>query len=249
MQRYLKLGMLTHAMAAAVVVSVAGQAMAALKYELTLVNGSKMPISPAVIYVKDGQIGNAPVGSEPSLAFTQLCQTGNPEARSQELRSDSAVKFLAQTTGPILPGESKAIEIEVHDPLTQSVHFEAMYGKTKDACAVGTVGSHGLYSLKAHVTSLVQTKDSVVQTGAFTDPSLPAGRTYLDPYVCQGVADAVTCLRGLSMPTKEKCLIRSFTSYLPSLVSLLEMKYGASEVQSLIIPESGAVQVQLGLKH
>ncbi len=225
------------------------QAQAATKYILTVTNGGAMPVSPSAIYVKDGQGSNAQVGQQPTSGFIQLCQTGNPTTRVQELQSDSTVKFVTQTMAPVLPGESKSTEVDVRDPLSDSVHFEAMYGKTKDVCAVGSIGSHSLYALKQHVTAEVFSKDNVVQTGAFLDALLPMGTTYLDVNTCASAATAVACLRELALPNMGKQQIRFFSSYSPSLLMLLETKYGATEIPSLLVPSSGAVQVQLKLKH
>lgn len=218
-------------------------------YILTVTNGSAMPLSPFAIYTQNGQISKANVGTAPTNGFIQLCQTGNPMTRVQELGMNSDVTFRTQTTSMLMPGESRSIEIQVQDPLNQSIQFETMYGKTKDVCALGAVGSHSLYALKQHVTANVVGKDDVVQTGAFSDPAIPAGRTYLDPQVCSGVPDAISCLRSLSMPTGGNAKIRFFSGYLSSLTMLLETKYGASETLSLLFPTSGAVRFDLKLKH
>lgn len=52
----------------------------------------------------------------PTTGFVQLCQTGNVATRLGELKADSSVKFVTQTNAPIMPGESRAVEIEVINP-------------------------------------------------------------------------------------------------------------------------------------
>ncbi len=219
------------------------------KYELTITNGSQMPISPATIYTRTGTEPAFAIGSIPTGGLIQLCQMGNVTSRLSELRADMSVKFVTQTSTPILPGESRAVEIEVSNPRGQSVHFETMYGKTKDVCGVGSFSSHSLTALKQHVTLEAVQKDNTILTGAFTDPALPKGMTYLDPSVCASAMDAVTCLRELAVPETRKAQIRFFAGYFPSLITALEMKYGAPEVQTLLFPASGAIQFKLVLKH
>lgn len=223
-------------------------ANAATRYELTITNGSQMPISPAAIYVKGGEAKTL-VGQMPTTGFIQLCQTGNPMARLMELKADTTVKSAIQTNAPILPGESKSVEIEVADPLKQSIHFETMYGKTKDICGIGLVNSHSLVALKQHVTSEIMQKDNTVSTGAFTEPVLPAGMSYLDSSVCPTAMNAISCVRELSVPYNGKAQVRFFAGYFPSLITALEMKYGAADVQTLLFQTSGAIQIKLKLKH
>lgn len=223
------------------------RAQAEATYLLKLTNGGAMPLSPAAIYVKDGQIGNSQVGESPTAGFIQLCQSGNPALRVQELRADAKVKFVTQTTAPVLPGESRIIEISVMKPGHQSLHFETMYGKTKDICAVGAVGNRDLLALEKHLTMVVAGKDAVVQTGAFLDPAIPMGQS--DANTCSGASDAIACLRELALPNGGMAKIRFFSSYLPSLINFLEVKFGTADTQTLIIPSSGAVHFQLKLKH
>lgn len=228
---------------------VAGSAKAA-PYLLTITNGGVMPLSPAVVYVRDGQAGLATVGTEPTPGFIQLCQTGNGSLRTQELMANPSVKSVATTAmGVIMPGESRTVELEVSSPLTQSVHFESMYGKTKDACALGAAGSHALYALEQHVSPEYLAKDDAVVTGAFQGPALPPGRTYLDMNVCSMSADAVACVRELSQPTMGKAQIRVATPYLSTVQMLLETKYGAGQAQTLVVPSAGAVAFSLKLRH
>ncbi len=224
-------------------------AFAATTYSLTITNGGVMPISPSVTYVKNGQLPLTQVGQAPAPGFIQLCQTGNNMTRVQEVQMNMDVTAHAETMGLIMPGETRTVEIDVQDPLKQSLQFEAMYGKSKDACAVATFNSHSLYALKQHVTADIFAKDNVVQTGAFTVPALPAGRTYLDADVCAMQADAVSCLRSLSMPMMSGAKVRFFSPYLSSVPMLLEVKYGAAAAQELNLTSSGAVQFDLKMKH
>lgn len=233
----------------AVAAATTTQAAAPTLYVLTVTNGGAMPLSPMAIYTVNGQTPKARVGIPATPGFVQLCQTGNPTTRIQELAMSPDVTFKTQTSGMLMPGESRAIEIEVQDPLQQSIQFETMYGKTKDICAVSGVGSHGLYALQQHVTSAVLGKDDVLQTGAFLDPALPMGRTYLDPQVCSMASDAVSCLRSLALENPRQGKIRFFSGYLSSLTMLLESKYGTEQTLNLMIPSSGAVRFELRLKH
>lgn len=230
-------------------IAAAANAEATTKYELTITNSSQMPISPAAIYTKNGAESAAPVGSMPTVGFIQLCQTGNVMTRIGELKMDSSVKFVTQTNSPIMPGESRAVVIEVLNPQQQSVHLETMYGKSKDACGVGSINSHNLVALKQHVTTEVIQKDNTLLTGAFADPVLPAGMTYLDPSVCPAAMNAISCLRELAVPNTGKAQVRFFAGYFPSLITALEMKYGVADVQTLLFPTSGAIQLKLKLKH
>ncbi len=218
-------------------------------YELTVTNGLQMPISPAVIYSKVGQSPFAGIPGESSAGFVQFCQSGKADLRAAEVRKNPENRFVMTTMTPILPGESKVIAVEVSDPKKESIHFEAMYGKTKDACGIGSFNSHSLIALNQHVTTSVRAKDDVILTGAFLDPALPAGMTYLDPTVCATSADAISCLRELALPNSGRHTIRFFAGYLPSLLTALETKYGASDAQTLLLPTSGAIQFNLKLKH
>jgi hypothetical protein len=236
--------------ASCLAVSATAHAQAIEKYELTITNGSQMPLSPAVIYVKGDGLSAAPVGSVPSVGFTQLCQTGNRMTRINELKSNASVKFVAETTAPILPGESRSIEVQVMNPRQQSIHFETMYGKTKDVCGVVSLNSHSLVALKHHVSSEIIQNDITVLTGAFMDPVVPPGMEYPDvDELCPSAMNAVSCLRELALPNPGRASVRFFSGYLPSLITALEMKFGAADVRTLLFPESGAIQAKLKLKH
>lgn len=223
-------------------------AHAGVKYELTLTNGSQTPISPPVIYSRAGE-SLASVGSQPTVGFVQICETGSTTTRLSELKADSSVKFITSLNAPIMPGESKTIEVDIFDTNSESIHLETMYGKTKDVCGVASINSHSLVALRQHVTNVVFYKDNVVLTGAFTEPVLPTGMTYLDPSLCASAMNAISCLRELSVKKPGKAQIRFFSGYLPSLINALEMKYGATDVQTLLFPSSGAIELKLKLKH
>ncbi|MCB0361644.1 MAG: hypothetical protein KDD35_02935 [Bdellovibrionales bacterium] len=224
-------------------------ALASTSYQLTITNGSKMPISPAAIYIVKGNSASAEVGVEASVGYIQLCQTGNPSTRLNELKANPLVQSTIQTAAPILPGKSITVEIEVKSPRYQSIHFEAMYGKTKDICGVGSFNSHSLVALKQHLTSEVIQRDSTLVTGAFSEPDLKGGIDYFNSGPCSSAIDALACLREISEPASNKGVIRFFSGYLPSLLNALEAKYGSTDVQGLIIPSSGAIQLKLKLKH
>lgn len=227
----------------------AATAQTVTRYVLTITNGSSMPISPAAVFTKPGSDASAAIGARATTGLIALCQTGNPAQRITELRADSSIKNAVQTMGPVLPGASLSIEIDVNTIQQQSIQFEAMYGKTKDACAVTSFSSHSLVALKQHSTSEVIQKDNAILTGAFTEPVMPQGMTYLDGAFCASSKDAVSCLRELSLTQPTPGKIKFFAGYLPSLVTALELKYGVADVQTLLFPSSGAVQFKLQLKH
>ncbi len=219
------------------------------RYVLTVSNGSSMPISPAAVFVKSGSDASTAIGIHATTGLIALCQTGNPSQRTTELKSDMAIKNVTQTMGPVLPGESASVEVDVDNIQQQSIQFEAMYGKSKDACAVTSFSSHSLIALKQHITNEVVQKDNAILTGAFTEPVMPQGISYLDGSFCTNAKDAISCLRALSVTNPMPGKIKYFAGYFPSLITALEMKYGAADVQTLLFPTSGAVQFKLKLKH
>lgn len=229
----------------ALVLPVVAHADMGVQYELTITNGSQMPISPAAIYVKNGEDGSIHIGQMPSAAFTQLCQTGDPSGRLNEASAESGTTFTTTVPGPILPGDSRTVTVTVQNPSLQSLHFEAMYGKSKDVCGVGTINSHTLYALAQHITPAYIGKDEVYDAGAFTAPMLPMDANLQK--LCMNAADAVSCLRQLTM-TNPSPRVHFFTQYLPSLIGFLESRYGASKTQTLLIPDSGAIRFKLEVK-
>ncbi|MEQ1664000.1 MAG: hypothetical protein ABL927_01335 [Bdellovibrionales bacterium] len=232
-----------------ILLSVSAKASSAIKYELTIYNATQMPLSPLVAYTIEGNESAAPIGSQPNTGFVQLCQAGNNTTRLNELKADRSVKFTTKTSAPILPGESQVIELEVANPNQQSIHFETMYGKTKDVCGVGSINSHSLVALRQHVTTEVIQKDNALLTGAFLSPVIPAGMSYPHDEFCTESMNAVSCLRELSLPATDNKRIKFFSGYLPSVINLLEMKYGAADLQTLLFLPSGAIQYKLKLKH
>lgn len=245
---YMKMNKFMIATIACTLMSSTGALAAAARYELTITNGSQMPLSPGAIYVKAGGESAAALGSTPTQGLIQLCQTGNPAQRTVELRALAGVVNVQNTTAMILPGESKTVLIDVPTPASQSIQIETMYGKTKDACVVGSVNSHSLVALQQHVTTEVVTRDAALQTGAFQNPVLPQ-MSYPGEELCAGAKDAITCVRDLALPTVGAAKTRYFTSYSPSLVSALETRFGNEDVQTLLFSDSGAVQLKLKLKH
>ena len=240
----------TLVLAAISILVIGASAQAApVTYLLSVTNGSQMPLSPSVVYVKPSTTPAAAAGTESTPGLVGLCQMGKAADRKTELLGDKTITFATTTSAMLFPGETAVIEVEVADLRTESIHFETMYGKTKDVCGTGLFTSHSLIALSQHVTSGVREKDSVIQTGAFLDPSLPAGTTYLDPAFCAMAADSVSCLRDLALPNAGRHTIRFFSGYLPSLTMALETKYGAAEAEMLVIPTSGAIQFDLKLKH
>jgi hypothetical protein len=83
------------------IASLQAQAATGTVYQLTVTNGSSMPISPLVAYVKNGQTGKTQVGMAPSAGFIQLCLTGDPALRIQELSKLPDVTATAQTMGAL----------------------------------------------------------------------------------------------------------------------------------------------------
>lgn len=225
------------------------EATAPVTYVVTVTNGSRTPLSAGVAYVRNGQTAIATAGASSSPGLIQLCQMGMTSLRLQELKADASVRSAQIVNGHIEPNESTSFEITVDDPKTQSIQFETMYGKTKDVCATVSAGSHGLYALKNHVTTALTGKDSAIVTGAFTEPSLPSGQTYLDDAACASSPDAISCLRELSRPMTGTARVRPFSPYFASLQMLLERKYGADQTAALLFADSGAVTFEIKLKH
>lgn len=210
---------------------------------LTITNGGSMPVSPAAVYVRNGSNSLARVGTLATPGLIALCQTGNPELRLQELRGDLAVYRAVRTTAPLAPGDQVSIEIPVHSTRGQSVHFESMYGRSTDVCAIASLDSHSLVALQQKVTRTVHVQDRPVVTGAFRYPALPDPTNYLQGAPCDPGSSAVTCLRELSSAIAPRTPIAYFQGYLPSVLGALEMTYGSDATQQLFIPSAGALQI------
>ena len=62
-------------------------------------------------------------------------------------------------------------------------------------------------------------------------------------------SDAISCLRSLAAASRTSPVVRNFVGYSSSLTMLLERKHGALQTSKLAIPNSGAVEVKVSLKH
>ncbi len=174
-----------------------GQSALAARYQIKVTNGSEMPISPVALYVSDNESTSSTLGMPASAGFIKLCQTGNPDLRIQELNAEPKVRATYHTNGLLLPGMSETIEVEVRDPRSQKIHFEGMYGKSKDVCATFTVQSSVLMEIATGRNKDAIGQDRVVATGAFSDPALLAGTD--EATACAHQASAVDCLRSLTV--------------------------------------------------
>lgn len=153
-----------------------------------------------------------------------------------------------QVPGPTMPGQKRYLNLQVADPKVQSIHFEVMYGMTKDVCGVATINSHTLMALAQRVTQEVVLGDHTILTGAFMDPAIPLGSSYLDPDFCENNSTAIDCLRSNSLPNEGAQFIRSFSGYLPSFITAVEMKYGSTSMQQLLFPNTNGLQIKIRLK-
>ena len=226
--------------AAAVLVLFTGlSANAQHRYKVTIKNGGVMGVSPGAIYVVDGNEPLSAVGKSASAGFTQICQTGNTSLRLEELKANPLVRYSTSTSAPIAPGAETSFEIDLRD--RQSLHFEAMYGRTKDLCAVIDIPAEQLRDLRANFSNVVIGRDKVLASGRFTDPIASADADSL----CQSSSNAISCLRALSFDASGP--IKFFVGYLPSLLTYLEEKYSAAEVQTLLVPTAGAVEFTVEL--
>lgn len=231
---------------AAILTSGVAHATNSTTYNVTITNGGNMPISPGVLYGSRQALPADQVGQTPTAGFVQLCETGNTEVKAAELRNDPHVRNVVQTSGPIFPGESRSFEIRLRS--AETLHFATMYGKTKDLCGVLTVDRRSLRDVANRILPSALAKEQVVASGAFADPVIPAGGFEEAESLCAQSTNGIQCLRALSSPAEDQ-KTRFFSGYLPSLVSFLEGQYGAMDVQTLIVPTSGAIQLQVQLKH
>jgi hypothetical protein len=216
----------------------------ARRYQVEITNGGAMPVSPAVVYVTDSEVELSRLGAAPTDGFVTLCQTGNNAPRLQELAASPAVRSIGRTAELLFPGQSLTVVIDVPDPERQSIHFEAMYGLTKDTCATFTVPGTRLRELGVHrhdKTDVAGT-DLARSTGAFADPAVPMGAEAAA--VCADAPSAVACLRILASGAGGGA-IRAFPGYLPSVLDFLESMYGSGAAQSLMIPGGGAVRYRV----
>jgi hypothetical protein len=229
---------------------IAAEATASTSYNLELVNAGAMPLSPAVVYISNSALPEESLGSPATPGLIALCQTGNAQARADELSQRKGIQVVQVVGGPILPGQRRSLEVSVKSPNKQTVHIESMYGRSKDVCAVASINSHYLVALKKHLTLEVVDRDNVIQTGAFDDPKIShKSESEVALELCKDKSSAVACLRELSVPSMSPGGVRVFNSYLPSVISFLESHYGASEVLGLGIPQSGGLQLRVTLNH
>lgn len=205
-------------------------AMAA-DYELTVTNGGPMPISGSVIYVLNGVEPLNAVGETPTPGFVALCEKGDAAARLTELRNDTRVASAQRFADHLAPGARATFLVSLDDPATQTVHFETMYGKTQEVCGV----------IHANASLAHSGTDVVVESGAYAPITVPAMGLKA---ACANAAGAVPCLRALA-PRQGTPKVRAFAGYLPRVLSSLEEKYGADEVQSLLVPSGGFLHYSL----
>jgi hypothetical protein len=165
---------------------------------------------------------------------------GNPSLKLTELQANKNVTWVAQTPGPILPGQSITFSAKVLNPLKESLHFVAMYGKSKELCSTIHISSKVLRSMN-HGDEVIQT-DNVISAGAATEPVLSSGNNL---NLCQNEKSAIDCLRALTLAKVTSPQIHYFAGYLPSVIDFLENKYGADDVLTLLVPHSGAVSYTL----
>lgn len=223
------------------------QVEAATRYQITLTNAGALHFSPPVVYVLKGQTPLSAVGKAATRGFVSLCQKGATQTRENELRATPAVSSVLKLKG-LNPGESTQFEVSVDDPMAQSVQLESMYGETKDVCALGTIGSHSLYALKTQVTPEFLTKDDVVETGAFTRPSvMNAG--YQSGNSCPRSTSAVECIRELSQPAMPVSAIRFFAPYLPSVLTQIETRFGSAAAERLNLSPAGDLRIKAVMIH
>lgn len=195
-----------------------------------------------------GQDSVSEVGQASSAGFIQLCQTGDSSLLVEELKANPKVKYVETTEGPLFPASSTMATIHMKDVARESVHFAAMYGLTKDACAVIDLTNIELarllpssyYEYHRGIRRELRGTDRAVSTGAFSDPMITdqAG-------ACEGADSAIGCIRELAVEM-EGGSIRAFRPYLPSLLHLLESRFGSGAVQPLIVP-NGAIQFSVRL--
>jgi hypothetical protein len=211
---------------------------------LTITNTSGMPISPGVLYVTRGSVNPVALGSMASQGFVTLCHTGANAARAAELQRDPMVeaRSVMATSSPILPGQSLSVTLPAYLLEAGNLQFEAMYGKSVDVCAVARLNANAAQEVSRGMEAVAYARDNVVNSGGFSAPAKNS-----PSQVCTE-ASAVACLRDLSAPVANPAMIKAFPGYLPSVLSMLEQKYPAADVQSLLIPASGALQLELTRK-
>ncbi len=213
-------------------------------YKITITNGSAMGLSPGVLYSSANAEADSHLGAVTTAPFVKLCETGATADRAAELRKKMSTVTVMETGG-IAAGESKTFEVQVDGKNVNGIHFETMYGKTKDLCGVFSVNRHSLTALSSHIVSQVAGKDQVVLSGGFTEPTLTP---YSEAH-CESATKAVDCLRAMAAPIMGMNTVRSFNGYLPSVIQFLEDHYGSAEALTLLVPTAGAIRFKAELKH
>lgn len=201
--------------------------------QITLTNGGAMPLSGGLIYITSNHKPQIAVGSTPTPGFVRLCQTGDPSTRANELKANPATMAVIPV-GHIMPGESVVVNLPADLMASQAVHYESMYAKTKDTCSTFTVTGDELLAVSHGAEKDFHSNEKVLASGAFLDPAGSQGAS------CSGAAAAVDCLR-LFTAINSAPRVRYFPGYIPSVLNFLEVKYGATETQALILPTAGAV--------
>lgn len=213
-------------------------------YHFKVTNGSSMPISPGVVYTIIGQEGVTEIGQVASEGLIQLCQTGSTALLMEELKANPNVKSVSEVAGPVFPGKSSDVKVEARAPHYESIHYLAMYGKTKDLCASINISNANLIGLEPesyseirhHIMREMNGNDQIISTGAFSQPIVTDS-------ACDSESDAISCVRSLS-DRQDGGVIKFFNGYLPGLLSLLESKFGSEETQDLLL-NSGSVFFRL----
>ena len=197
-------------------------------------------MSPGAVYVTNSQDSFTEIGTAPSQGFIKLCTTGDPTDFLSETGQNQGTAFSARTPGLVLPGQSIIVNFRVNRPGRQSAHFAAMYGKTKDSCVAIDASNSQLSTLGGGDRPEFRGVDHAVSTGAFLDPTLPEN----PDSACASAANAISCMRTLSAAKADAGSIRYFPGYLPSLLNYVESRYGAGDVESLLLP-GGAVTYRI----
>lgn len=207
----------------------------ATTFKVTITNGSGMGLSPGVLYTTTTPGTDREIGALASEGFKGICNGGNAPARSVELSKDMKTRTNLVTEG-IAPGETKVFMVKVKSPYRETLHFETMYGRSKDICGVFDVSALKLRSAQRDRHLVLNGRDDVVRTGAYAVPKLP-----LDTGDICREGSATACLRSFSPELTPAGGVAFFRPYLPSVLGFLTERFGADEVDSLLIPTGGAI--------
>lgn len=197
----------------------------AMTLQMTITNGSEMPISPGAVYVTNNQSSVTEIGGSASPGFVTLCTTGNPSNMVGELSTNPSVEWSNTATNVLVyPGQSSTFQIKVSSPQTSSVHFVAMYGMTKDTCAAIDISNAQLSLLTAQTNSQINGIDRAVSTGMYSNAAVVSSSSCTSGTV-------VDCLRSLSTSTPSGT-IRFFSPYLSTVTGFLETAFPAARQAS-----------------